>query len=131
MGLFRKVTSGIGKTVKKAGKQASQNFTAAASMPFEQTAKIAGKVIKAAAPVLKQATSVIQANPMLAGIAGSMMGLPGGLLGGGGATTMAAPAEYAPAPDAGPSVPVWVWIAGGAAALVGLVLILKKKKAAA
>lgn len=121
--------SGIAKTVKKIGKQTTQNIKSAGALPFELVGGIAAKSIQGVAPALGAATGVLRANPELAGLAGGAIGMPGlgGLFGGS--------ADMAQAPVGGqftgqavsPSIPMWVWIAGGIAAALGLFLFLRKK----
>lgn len=82
--------------------------------------------------MLSQATGILQANPLLGQALSAATGMPASLFGGapapaggveasGGLFTQPAPAEQVKA------VPLWVWIAAGAAALVGVFLIFRKK----
>lgn len=137
MGLFKK----IGKTLSKAGKQFTQNARNSASTfqaigtygaaPISIMAGSATAGLQALRPVLSEATGIIQENPMLAGLAGDALGIPGlgGLFGGG---TPAGGASdtggmFAPSTPSAASIPTWLWIAGGIAAALGLVLLLRRK----
>jgi hypothetical protein len=138
MGLFKKA----GKVLKKAGKQLSQNVSHLpevanqigqfGALPIQMVAGSMTGVMSAAAPVLEQATGLLQANPLLGQALSAATGLPGGLFGGGqvaggveSSGGMFTPA--APVAQQAERIPVWVWIAGGAAALVGAFLIFRKK----
>ena len=132
MGLFSSVghaVSHAGKqvagTVQKAGKQASQNVLNASLYPVQLTAKQVGGALKAAAPVLKQATGIIRSNPELLQAASSLIPGMGGLFGSsaGAAPVNTDTAGYSPEPSGG--IPTWVWIAG-AGAVVGLYLMMRK-----
>lgn len=125
MGLFKKITKALNpaKAVKNAIKSAGE-INAAGFQAVAQGVGAFGGVVKAGTQILRE-------NPELAGLAGGALGMPGlgGAFGGGGG---AAPAgEYAaPTPytqPASPGIPVWVWIAGGGAALVGVVLLMRRK----
>lgn len=139
MGIFKK----IGKTIQKAGKQLSQNVShlpevatqigQVGALPINVVAGSVGAGLSAAAPVLSQATGILQANPLLGQALSAATGMPAGLFGGmpadaggggGGAFggTAAMPVQQQPA-----GVPIWLWIVGGLAAALGLFLIIRKK----
>lgn len=129
---------GLGKAISKAGKQASQNAknlpkavqTAAGaggaviSAPAQVALSAAGQTLTAAAPVIKQASGIIADNPALAGLAGSLLGMPGlgGLFGGSGA-----PTDATGYPAQGSSSTWLWWVLGLGAAALGLFLILRRK----
>jgi hypothetical protein len=137
MGLFKKV----GRVISKAGKQLSTNVKhlpevaqqigQVGALPIQVVAGSVGAGLSAAAPVLGQATQILQDNPLLGQAIAGATGLPAGLFGGaapaggveasGGLFTPQTPVQQVQ------SVPLWVWIAGGAAALLGVFLILRKK----
>ena len=147
---------GLGKALKKAAKQLSSGAKKATAQlsaavkdapdMFNQIGQIGalplqiagGSItagLSAAAPVLEQATGLLQANPALAGML--QTGLTGGGWNLGSLIPQAANEQAQPMPSyvaapaqapASPSVPVWVWIAAGAAALLGLVLVLFRRK---
>lgn len=141
---------GLGKVLKKAVKQVSEGLKDAPSMATQigQTAALpitavagsltsalgsGGEVLAAAAPVLGQATGILQANPLLGQALGAAVPGLGAFLGGAPATGQQAMQAYdipqaAPSygGDGGSGVPVWVWIAAAAAAVVGLFLFLRK-----
>lgn len=124
MGLF----SGVSKTFQKIGKQAKQNTINAVVAPIKYASELGVRQIAAAKPGLAAATDLLQSNPALAGLAGNALGMPGlgGLFGGAPAPVEPMSGAFsAPPPAAG--VPVWVWIAAAGAAVLGLVLFLRRK----
>lgn len=128
-GALKKVSSQVRQAIKDTPSSAANVATAVGSVgaiPITATLAAAGSSLTAAAPVLQQASGIVQSNPALAGILGDALGIPGlgGAFGGGGAAS--GDAGYAGMPTAKASVPVWVWIGGGIVALVGLVLLLRK-----
>jgi hypothetical protein len=139
MSFLSDIGHSISKAGKKAGKQLSTNIRhlpqAAKQIgevgAFPVTAAIGsvGSVLTAAAPVLGQATQILQDNPMLGQALGTMVPGMGGLFSGGapsaGGPIMMPAAE--PEGQAQPGMPMWVWLAAGAAALVGLFLFLRRK----
>ena len=138
MGLFSNVTKGIRSAVKgvqKGIKQIPQEARNAVNSAvrfqgsvIQGVASSATSVVQGVGQVAGAATEVLNDNPLLGQALGGMVPGLGGLFSGGGATTQEA---YAPPADtpAPSKVPMWVWIAAGGAALVGLLLILKRKKA--
>ncbi len=123
MGLFKKITKALNpaKAVKNALKSAGE-INAAGFNAIAQGVGAFGGVVKAG-------TTILRENPELTGLAGNALGMPG--LGGAFSGSGAAPAgEYAaPTPYTQPAsgIPVWVWIAGGGAALIGVVLLMRRK----
>jgi hypothetical protein len=129
MGLFK----GKGPGVFKMGQNILKNPAKIAQNAIVGQGNIATtaigqgvNVIRGAGQLIGATSTVINENPMLAGLAGSALGIPG--LGGGssGASgSSGTPFGYAPAPSS--SLPSWIWLAiAGAGALV-LVLVLRKK----
>lgn len=137
MGIFKK----INRVIKKAGKQLSQNVSnlpkAAAqigqvgALPIQIAAGSIGASLSAAAPVLGQATQILQENPLLGQAIAGATGLPGGLFGGGqvagGVESSGGLFTPPTAVQQAQGIPLWVWITGGVAALVGAFLIFRKK----
>lgn len=145
MGIFKKITKGIGRSVKDAGKSFTQNMKNSGSTisaiatlgtaPIALSAQMAGQTLTAVEPVLSQATGILQSNPLLGNLLSSATGLPPSLFGGGGQAAQAADAgggggglftQQTPMEQA-KAMPMWVWLAAGAAALVGVFLIFRKK----
>ena len=134
MGLFKSA----GRAIKKAGKQFTQNarnsgstFQAIGTLGAAPVSIALGSVgagLKAARPVLSEATGILAENPALAGLAGSALGVPGlgGLFGGGMPAGGDVPTGgmFTPAPA---SIPTWLWIVGGIAAALGLFLLFRRK----
>jgi hypothetical protein len=139
MGIFKK----INKVVKKAGKQLSQNVShmpevatqigQIGALPLNIAAGSIGAGLSAAAPVLGQATGILQANPLLGQALSAATGMPAGLFGGmpadaGGGGGAFGGTAAVPMPQQQPGgVPIWLWIVGGIAAALGLFLIIRKK----
>lgn len=145
MGLFsgiKKASKSFSGAVKKAGKQFTQNarnsgstFQAIGTFGAAPISIMAGSTLaglQAVRPVLSEATGIIQENPMLAGLSGDALGIPGlgGLFGGGAPEMAETPTGSFTGPTA-PSnaTPLWVWLAVGGAALLGLILFLRRKPA--
>lgn len=121
MSLFGKVSKNINKALNGAGRVTTKAVNRVATAP----ANLLAKQVQAFGKVAGSATQVLRDNPELAGLAGNALGVSG--LGDAFAPKAeAAPAYQPSAPAAAPGVPLWVWIAGGAAALLGLVLFLRK-----
>ena len=122
MGLFKKITKALNpaKAIKSAIKSAGE-INAAGFQAVAQGVGAFGGVV----------TQILRDNPELAGLAGNALGMPGlgGAFGGGGggapAGEYAAPTPYTQPASSG--IPVWVWIAGGGAALIGVVLLMRRK----
>lgn len=151
MGLFsgvsaviKKATDQAGRAVQKTGKAASRGFSegikTGATGTFEYTTlkpleAIAPKVIDfarrgqtlagQASEVQRIAQDTYAQNQGLFGMIPGADAL-GGLFGGGAPVSgEMPPGMFTPQPAA-PSVPVWVWLAAAGAAVVGLVLYLRK-----
>jgi hypothetical protein len=102
--------------------------------PIQFAASTVGQGLSAAAPVLGQATQILQENPLLGQAIGAATGMPVSSWLTGSAVPQAAMAEGATAPvyvtpdePNKPTVPVWVWLAAGVAALGGVFLLTRKK----
>lgn len=143
---------GLGKALKKVAKQVREGVKDAPAMarqigeigalPLQVVAgsltsglSAGGDVLAAAAPVLGQATGILQANPMLGQALGAAVPGLAPFLGGAAGTGQQAMQAY-DMPEAAPgygggggtggAVPVWVWIAAAGAALVGLFMFTRK-----
>lgn len=121
--IFKKASKAVKKTVKKAGAavskaghQATQNIVNLNALPAEIAGKALAKSIRGIAPAVGEATSLLRNNPELAGLAGSALGIPGlGGLGVAGDSTL--PAASGVPSGGGSGIPMWIWLAAGAAVL--------------
>ncbi len=140
---LKKVGKSLAGSVKDAGKSVSKGFSSAiktgATATFEygtlkpleavapkvlNFADRAKKLVGQASQLQRTAQSTVAENQGLFGVIPGMDALSPYLGGGGGGGGFA----EAPVSAAQPQrVPVWVWIIGGVAALLALVLILRKK----
>lgn len=144
MGLFSSVKKAVqkpfqsaGGAISKAGRQFTQNARNSGSAfaaigtygaaPITIAASSLTTSLQAARPALSEATGILRENPELLGAAGAALGMPGlgGLFGGGGGA-----AGYDMPPGgtfSQPSgIPPWVWIAAALAAVVGVILYVRK-----
>lgn len=136
MSFFSKVSKGITKAVRKIP-QETRNFSnsivrtgsAIGAAPFQVVGGVATGAIQGIAPALSAATGVLQANPALAGVLGGAIGMPGlgSMFGGGAADPGMGGGGFAMPEQPKASVPIWLWMAGGLAALLAVVLLLRKK----
>lgn len=138
MGLFSKVTKGLRSAVKgvqKGIKQIPQEARNAVNSAvrfqgsvIQGVASSATSVVQGVGQVAGAATKVLNDNPLLGQALGSVVPGLGGMFSGGapagGAVEASSP--FTPPAESG-KMPVWVWIAAGGAALVGLFLIMRKK----
>lgn len=116
--LGRQVSSGA----RKIGKQTSQNLTNAGAAPFEIVGRQVSKAVSGGlAPALGSVTQVARQNPELTRLAGSLTGLPLGDAFGGATAAPVGFAAPAPAKDN-----TMLFVIGGIAALVVIVLIMKR-----
>ena len=139
MGLFSRVSNAVSNAVNKAPQVAAKTAVAIGSV-VSLPAQVGGQAtaqglrggalpaLQATGEVVGEATSIIQENPLLAGLAGTALGVPGlgGLFSGGGGSTGGG-AYPVTASTKAAGLPLWVWLAAAAAAVVGLFLVLRKK----
>jgi len=126
------------KKIKKAVQkipQEARNFsnsvvrtgTAIGAAPFQVVGGVATQSIKAVAPALSAATSVMADNPALAGALGAFTGLPLGSFAGGVGAVADPGYAVAPAPERSGGMPIWGWIAIAGGGLLAVVFLLRKR----
>lgn len=129
MSLFKSIKKAVQRIPQEARNLTNsvvRTGTAVGAAPFQILGATATQGIQAVAPAIGAASGVLRENPELAGLLGGATGLPlGGLFGNGAGA--AGESSYALPTTDKPGVPMWVWIVGAGAALLGLVLILRRK----
>lgn len=117
---------GISTSLRKAGKQTSQNLANGILTPVTASAHVITGGVKAVLPAVASVVGGLKKNPELLSLAGGLTGLPVGDFFGGGAGGAVAPAGYAPPPAPAESNKTLLYVGIAGAALLVIVLLMRK-----